>query len=541
MSDTIYVTGHRHPDTDSIVSAIAYAYLKQQQGIDCVACRLGELNDESDYLLKRFGFVAPYHLKDARVTLSDIIMDDPVHLSPDTTIYEALKYMEKDRKTSIGITDDEGVLLGMVTTQDISAVGMGDTSLGIDLLKVTKVEDICKTIHGQMIYSCKDYRLNGKVSIIAITKDKTANYEVKNRIVLLGNDPESQIQAIKKGAGLLIVIWADSIADEVLEAAVEYHCPIMISGYGAMNTSRYLYFAPPVKLLMKKELVSFSYWELAEEVSVKMAKTRYRSYPVLDENRGLLGYVSRYHIMNAKNKSIVMVDHNEFSQSVRAIEKAELIEVIDHHRISDFSTRRPVAFRNEIVGSTATILTGMFQERQIAIPENIAGLLLGAVLSDTLKFLSPTTTQKDIFMANVLSQIAGLNIDQFAKEMFSVSTDISGKEIIDILRMDVKIYDIEDQKVLVSQVILYAFDAIHGKEFEIEEAIDTLLSKSEARTCIACFTSITDVGSVFYSKGDKRDWVYEAFPGEDHRIQAGILSRKNQIIPTLTDVFSRHS
>ena len=234
-----------------------------------------------------------------------------------------------------------------------------------------------------------------------------------------------------------------------------------------------------------------------------------------------------------------MVDHNEFSQSVRAIEKAELIEVIDHHRISDFSTRMPVAFRNEIVGSTATILTGIFQERQVAIPKNLAGLLLGAILSDTLKFRSPTTTQKDIFMANVLAQIAQVNIDDFAKDMFSVSTNIADKSMIDIMHIDLKTFDLEEQKVAISQVIIYNFEDIKGREKEIKEALDELLLHLEAKTFCVAFTSITDGGSIIYAQGECKDWIEEAFPNE-RTIQAGILSRKNQIVPMLMDVFSHH-
>lgn len=535
MSDTIYVTGHKHPDTDSIASAIAYAYLKQQQGVDCVACRLGEVNDETKYLLHRFGFVEPYYLKDARVSLSDIALDDPICVHPDTTIYETLQLMEKEKKPSLAVVDHEHKVVGIITTQDISRIGMGDTSLGIDLLKVTSIENIVETLDGQIVYSDPLYCLNGKVSIIALSQQGLDNYDVTDRIVMLGDDSQAQIQAIQKGAGLLIVVWAKHIDEKVIEQAKLHHCPIILSGHGAMNTSRYLYFAPEVSLLMHKEPVSFHYWELAEDASKKMAKSRYRSYPVLDENDGLVGYVARYHILNSKNKSIVLVDHNEFSQSVRAIEKAELIEVIDHHRISDFSTRMPVAFRNEIVGSTATILTGIFQERQVAVPKNIAGLLLGAVLSDTLKFRSPTTTQKDIFMANVLAQIAQVNIDEFAKEMFSVSTNIKDKAMEEVMKTDIKAFELEDHKVAISQVILYDFEALSKREVEIQEALQTVLSQIEASTLCVAFTSILDNESKFYAAGEYQAWIEEAFPDGK-----GILSRKNQIVPILTEVFSHH-
>ncbi len=356
------------------------------------------------YLLNRFGFEKPYLLKDARVTLGEVVLDDPHSVSEDTTIYKALRYMEEKDQFYMGITNEQGVMTGMVTSSDFAQIALKDTSMGIDLLKQTKPSDICETLEGQMIVNVpyEDVHINGKVSIIALSKDNVDNYQVQDRIVIVGDDPKAQLKLIDKGAGMLIVVWSKEIDEKVIKKAKKENCPIVISGHGSMNTSRYLYFAPPVKLVMRTKIIAFHYWEYAEEVGKQMMNTRYRTYPVLDADEKLVGYVSRYHIMSLENKQIVMVDHNEFAQSVRAIDQARLVEVIDHHRIRDFSTSRPVAFRNEIVGSSATILTGMFQEKQIPIPQNLAGLLLGAILSDTLKFRSPTTTQKDIFMANVL-------------------------------------------------------------------------------------------------------------------------------------------
>ena len=540
MEKIVYVTGHRHPDTDSIAAAIAYSELKKQRGMHCIPCRLGELNDETKYLLQRFHFDQPYHLKDARVSLAEIDMNKPITVQADTSIFEVVQLLEEDHVPVIGVIDENSHLLGIVTYQDLSAIGMGDTSFGIDLLKKTSVESIAKTLNGKIIHRAEKSHLNGKVSIVAMTKCGLSNYEVKDRIVMLGDDTQAQVDAIEKGAALLIVVWTNAIDPRVIDLAKEKHCSIVISGHGAMNTSRYLYFAPPISLLMNQHVIQFHEYEIAEDVLKKMLKTRFRAYPVLDEKERYVGYVTRFDLLNAKNKSIVMVDHNEFSQSVRAIEKAELLEVVDHHRISDFSTRLPVAFRNEIVGSTATILTEMFQERQIFIEPNLAGLLLGAILSDTLKFRSPTTTQKDIFMANVLAQIAHLSIDEFAEEMFTVSTNISNKDMLDVLRTDLKQFDIEDQNVLISQVIVYDYHATDNREKEIEEACQAILSRSEAKTIMACFTSIIDSGSIVFAKGEKAEWIYEAFPEDSTSFQEGLLSRKNQIIPKLTDVFSRH-
>jgi manganese-dependent inorganic pyrophosphatase len=311
-----------------------------------------------------------------------------------------------------------------------------------------------------------------------------------------------------------------------------------------MNTSRYAYFAPPISKIMATKVVKFYANELAEDVGTKMMRTRFHAYPIVDENDRIVGCASRYHIMNSRNKKIILVDHNEFSQSVRAIDKAEVLEVIDHHRINDFSTKRPVAFRNEIIGSTATIVATMFRENQIPIPQNLAGLLLGAILSDTLKFQSPTTTEKDRRTANILAAIADLDIDEFAADMFSVGADIKGKSITELLNQDIKYFEIEGCRTMVSQVIISTFAALQGMQEQIQSVLDDFTQKKNLDLCLMVFTSILDNGSVVYRSGEKSGWGLEAFPdkeNETHSLQKGILSRKSQIIPMLTSTIKKYS
>ena len=279
---------------------------------------------------------------------------------PDTTIFEAKEIMNQNQARILGVLDQDQKLLGVVTRSDLALLGMGDTALGIDLLKETPIELMAKTIEGKIIYKADEHHVNGKVSIIALCKTKLERYEIQDRIVIIGDDPQGQKESIEKGAGILIAVWTDHIEEDVLKAAREHNCSIIISGIGSMNTSRYLYFSIPVKLIMQKKITYFKEDEFVEDVMIKMRDTTFNTYPVLDKKDCLIGYVSRYHIMNAQNKNIIMVDHNEFSQSVNGIEKANLLEVIDHHRIHNFSTLSPIAFRNEIIGSTARSLHRCF-------------------------------------------------------------------------------------------------------------------------------------------------------------------------------------
>lgn len=537
MEDLVYITGHQHPDTDSVVSAIAYAFFKRTMGVRAVACRLGPLNKETKWLLDRFGFEEPMLFKDARKTMAEIDIDPPTKISPDTTIHEAIVQMQADERAALGVCDDNGVLLGMVTKTDLTRFGFGDTAMGIELLRQTPVEDICKTISGQLLFNPELTHLNGKVSIVALTKDRVENYEIKDRIVIIGDDDEAQLRLIQKGAGMLILVWSKGVSDAVLEAARKAQCAIIISGHGSMNTSRYIYFAPPVKLVMSTKLITFNTHELAEDVGRKLMTSRYRVYPVVDDERHLVGYVARYHILNYHNKKVILVDHNEFSQSVKAVEKAELLEVVDHHRINDFATQSPVSFRNEIVGSTATIIATMFRENQIPLPKNLAGLLLGAVLSDTLMFQSPTTTEKDKATANMLAAFADLDIDSFGREMFSVQGNLENTSMQEAIVQDIKYYNMHGLQVMIGQVSCNDLAGLKEREAEIQSAMDRLCLSKHLDILVIAFTSIVEQASVFYYAGDKAEWAGAAF--KQSVPVKGILSRKSQILPAVSEAVDR--
>ena len=476
--------------------------------------------------------------------LSEIEMDSPVSITPDTTIYETLQSMQQHNRAYCGVVDDEKHLLGMVTKSDVAVVGLDDTARSIDILAHTSSENIRKTLNGQILYDDADAVINGKVSIIAMTMpERLDRYDVEKRIVIVGADTMAQKKCIQLGAGMLIIVWADKVDESVIEEAKVHHCPIILSGHGTMNTSRYLYFAPSVERIMKRNPVSFHNHELAEDVGVKMLRNRYRAYPVVDQNDQLVGYISRYHIMDAPKRKLILVDHNEFSQSVNAIEKSQVLEVIDHHRINDFSTSQPVAFRNEIVGSTATIVATIFRENQIPIPPNLAGLLLGAVLSDTMDFHSPTTTEKDISTANILAAIADLDIEEFAQEMFTITSNQDKVSFPDMINQDLKIYDIHSCKLSISQVIVPSARDTQRDAKEITAALDRFAQKKYIDLAVLVFTSILENGSVIYAGGSRAPWAAEAFPnadGSEHTFQENLLSRKQQILPALTSVISEY-
>lgn len=533
MNDTIFVTGHKHPDTDTIISSIAYAHLKNQLGIPCVACRLGEVNDETKFLLDRFGYEKPMLLKDARFSLEDIELDAPVSIREEDTIYDAMVMMAKQNIAHLGVTDQNGVLNGMVTLADLSILGLGDTKVSKEYMSQVSTDSLCRVLKGNMIHQAQ-HEKNGKVCIVPATSTGLKDYKVQDRIVVVGNDVNVQKEAIKMGAAVLILVWEDTIDKEMLELAKQNNCTVIQSGLGGMNTTRYLFFSVSISSVMHRDLISFNKHEIIQDVASKMTNTRYESYPVVDDENHLIGFVNRNHILKTKKRKVALVDHNESGQSVNEIEYADIVEVIDHHRIGDFTSVKPIHFRNETVGSTATILACIYEENEVEIIPSIAGLLLGALLSDTLNFSSPTTTPKDRVIAKKLAGIAGVDIQEFANDMFSVYQNIVDKPIEEVIKSDMKIFDIKGANVFVSQIMMYDFKAIQAKEKEFREVAASLVSNTKDTTIVLCFTSIGAVSTMFYCEGKRQAEVEAGYkPNEEYK---GVVSRKLQIVPTLTNL-----
>lgn len=532
----VYITGHQNPDSDSIIAAISYTYLKNSQNIEAKACRLGSLNPETKYLLERFGFESPEFLEDARWHLEEIHLNAPHYIYEDETVFDTLLKMRRLQQPYFAVVNEDKKVIGMITRNDLATVAVEDTATGIELLKHAKLEDIRKTINGTYIHQEKDMHINGKVSIVALSKNGAQNYQVEDRIVIVSDDEKAQIQLIEKGAGLLIVVWSEGVSETVIEKAKEYHCPIILSGHGSMNTSRYLYFAIPVSFLMSKNPITFLKEDYLEDAAKIMTKHRYRAYPVLEEGQ-LYGYVSADHIIASQPRKLILLDHNEFSQSVKNIEKAEVVEVIDHHRINDFSSRMPIYFRNETIGSSCALVASMFFEQGVPLPRKLAGLLLSGMISDTLAFKSPTTTPKDLYLAGELERLSHENIEDLSYDIFSVN-DLKKKDLSLAILEDLKPYKISNSKVEIAQIIVPDFE-------KAKESLETLITKIEdySKHCradlyVLALTCIKENGTYFFAGGNLYSQMNtEEISSRDNLyFHENILSRKKQIVPLITDL-----
>ncbi len=531
----IYVTGHRHPDTDSIVSAIAYAHLRQKQGHNVVPCRLGDLTTESRFILERFNQAEPLFIQDARSQLDESIMDDANKVSENAILRDVIERFDANHKV-FTVQDERSHLLGLVTNSSIGQVIWGDTAKAIDLLAETSVENIAKSIDGTLLYAPDESDHNGKVSIIALSANHLNYYELDKRIVVLGNDTQSQLRAIEKGASVLVLVWTKQVAPMVMEAAKKAKCSIILSGHGAMNTSRYIYYAIPVKSIMAQDLIVFSEAEFVDDAREKMMRSRHRAYPIVDAENRVMGMTSRYRLLNAPKRRFVLVDHNEAKQSVPHIELAEVLEIIDHHRIGDLTSDRPIAFRNEPLGATATIVSKMFLENNIQPDSDVAGLLLAAIIADTLNFKSPTTTDQDRAMARHWSDFTGINIEELAESIFKASSQNFLDDLPSLLEGDVKEYMVQDRKIIISQRNLYRLNETEGIQNALEEVMEQKAKDKDAYLWIMMFTTARDNGSIFYAAGPGKAIVSEVFPnkeGESHTFQPGVVSRKNQVVPKI--------
>ena len=544
QDNKVYVIGHKNPHADSVAAAIAYAAYKREQGIDAVPCVLGKINKESKYLLDRFGFEKPMLLETAQVRLDEVDLASPIAITPETTIFESVHLMDKEKREGFAVVDEEKKILGWVSKSDLANIALNDTKLLHGMLRDTPTEYIAKTISGSVIYDDAERHLNGKVSILTMTnKDNLEDYDVTDRIVITGSNKKAQKILIEKGAGMLIIIWEKKVDDSVIKLAEEHHCTIILSGYGAMNTSRFLFFAPPVRMMMTKKPMKFYVHELAEDAGRKMGRAQFRAFPVVDEEEHLIGYLMRHHILNYNDKQLILVDHNEFSHSVKGIEKARVLEVIDHHRVTDFSTSRPVSFRNEIVGSTCTIIATIFRENQVPIEENLAGLMLGGLLSDTMNLQTPTTTDKDVQTANILAALAGLDLDRFTEELFSVTED-EGGSLEELMNRDIVFEDVMGVRLMLTKVNVPQVEPYRDRAEDMQHTLDVLTKNKNADIGILSITSALENRSILFGAGDKANWLFEAYPdpeGEPHSIHEGLISRKMQILPSISSVISKYA
>ena len=440
--EKIFVIGHKNPDTDSICSAIAYCDIKNRtsQKQRFVPKRAGQINEETEYVLSRFGVQPPGYLSNIGTQVKD--MD--IRMSPDADKSMSLKaawdIMQENSIVSLPIRDKEGALEGLITIGDIAKTYMDTTDSYLLSRARTQYQKIAETIHGEIIEgNPHGYFIKGRVMEGTANPDKMKEYIEEDDMIIMGDREEDHLQAIAQNVSCIIVGMDIQVTENVLKLAHEKDIVVISSPYDTFTISRLINQSIPVRYIMKTEnLVTFHTEDFTDDIQDVMIKHRHRAFPVIDKKGKCVGTISRRNFLDMHKKKVVLVDHNEKDQAVDNIEKAEILEIIDHHKLGTLQTMTPVAFRNEPVGCTGTILYEIYGEQRLEIPEKIAGLLCAAIISDTLMFRSPTCTQTDKIAASALALIAGIKIEEFAREMFSAGSNLKDKSPEEIFYQDYK-------------------------------------------------------------------------------------------------------
>lgn len=541
--DEVLVIGHRNPDTDSICSAIAYANLKNYTENKYIPKRAGKLNKETEFVLNYFDVAVPELVTDVDIQLSDIAYRIVAGVSGDITMKTAFEIMQENDATTLPIVEN-GKIKGLVTVGDIAEAYMLNDEDNVLHKARTRYQQIIDTINGKLVYgNPHSYVPDGKIIIGAAHVNIMEQFVKENDIVILSDRKESQLVAIEKGAGLLILCLVKEVAPEVLKLADEKKCTIITTDDDTYRVARLIGQSMPVKYFMVKDnIMSFHEDDSLEYLKSTMAKTRVRYFPVVDKNRNYLGLVSRRNYINARKKQIILVDHNERTQSVMNIDKADIVEIIDHHRIANIETLSPVYFRNQPVGCTSTIVYQMYKEQGIIPDKKMAGLMCSAILSDTLIFKSPTCTKYDISAATELAELADINMRGYAMEMFGAGSNLNGKSLEEILHQDFKKFEIGNLSVGIGQI-----NSVNEKEISrIKDAMKQYLEQNKENDCdiiIFVMTNILEEGSDVLAYGDGAEKLCAAaFSKEfaDHYAYLdGVVSRKKQIVPALVDAMQR--
>lgn len=542
------VLGHRNPDTDSICSAICYAGFKHQlTGENYEPCRAGNVNPETQYVLDYFKLKAPRLVENVKTQVKDIEIRKTKGVSRGISLKNAWGLMQENDVVTLPCVTEEGLLEGVITIGDITKSYMNLYDSSIISKACTKYANILDTLEGSMVVGDSEaYFDRGKVLIAAANPDLMENYIEKHDLVILGNRYESQLCAIEMEAGCIIVCEGAGVSLTIRKLAQERGCAVITTPYDTYTTARLINQSMPISYFMTKEnIIEFSEEDYLDDIREIMASKRHRDFPILDSDGKYIGMISRRNLLGAKGKSIILVDHNEKSQAVEGMESADIREIIDHHRLGTVETMSPVFFRNQPLGCTATIIYQMYQENHIEIDKTTAGLLCSAIISDTLLFRSPTCTPIDKAAGLALAQIAGLDIEKYAIDMFSAGSNLKGKSDGDIFYQDFKRFTVGNSVFGIGQIT--SLNAVELKDLRTRMSAYTEKEREQHEIDMMFFmltNILTESTDLICTGQGAEQLIANAFHVKDEDMEnvsgqtgivklPGVVSRKKQLAPQI--------
>lgn len=545
----IYIIGHKNPDTDSICSAIAYADIKNRlnSGKKYAAKRAGQINEETEYVLKRFGVEAPGYLSDVGTQVKDMEIRETPGVPNNISIKDAWAIMKKSSAVTLPITKEDGQLEGLITTGDIANSYMDAHDNYFLSNARTQYRSIANTVEGTVVTgNPHGYFIRGKVVIGAAHPNKLGEFLEEEDLVILGDRYEDHLCAIEQNVSCMIVCNNAEVSHDIVEAAERNQCVVIQSSLDTFTVARLINQSIPVKHIMKKEnLITFQTDDFTDNIKDIMVKTRHRAFPVVNKHGKYIGTVSRRNLLGMKKKQLILVDHNEKTQAVDNIDAAEILEIIDHHRLGSLETLQPIMFRNQPVGCTATIMYQMYTEKALEISPAIAGLLCSAIISDTLMFRSPTCTSADKMAAGALALIAGINIEEHAKEMFTAGSNLRGKTAEVIFYQDFKRFTADTVNFGVGQISSMNAEELADLKQRLIPFMQHECGKNGISMVFFMLTNILEECSeiICYGEGSGR-LVKEAFEVKEAQggyILPGVVSRKKQLIPAFIGTLQQNN
>lgn len=536
----VWVIGHKNPDTDSICSAIAYAELKNKiGGRKYEAKRAGQPNEETKYVLEHFKVEAPEYVGDAGAQVKDIEIRQTPGVSCQISLKTAWEMMKAQNVATLPIVRENGTLQGLIITGDIATSYMDVYDSRILATARTQYRSIAETLEGELIVGNEHgYFVKGKVVVAAGSPELMKEYIEDDDLVILGDRPEAQMCALEMNASCLVLVSDSKVSQKIQDMAAEKGCVIITTPYDSYTVSRLINQSMPIKHFMRKEnLVTFETEEFVEDVQKVMSKERHRDFPVIDEEGKYVGMISRRNLLDMRRKQLILVDHNEKSQAVDGVEGAEILEIIDHHKLGDIETIAPVFFRNQPVGCTGTIVYQMYQEHGVDINRKIAGLLCSAIISDTLMFRSPTCTEVDKKSAEELAERAGISIEEHAKNMFKAGSNFASKSAEEIFYQDFKAFNAGAKEFGVGQLSAMSDEELQEVKEKLMPYMPQVLEERKLDMIYIMLTNILEESSeLIYVGAEAREIAESAFHGhfearEDSLWLKGVVSRKKQVIP----------
>ena len=541
----VVVIGHRNPDTDSICSAIAYAELKNRTStLVCEPRRAGKMNQETEFVLKKFGVTPPRMCTDVNPKIRDVDYREMPGIPGSTSLRRAWKIMRDQQIDTLSITSADNELEGIITVKDLATANMDVFDTAVLAKSRTSYKNILETLNGTMVVGNADaVCTTGHIKIGTATPEMLESSVEKGDIVILSNRYESQLCAIEKEASLLIICNGAKVGRTIQRIADETGVAIMTTPVDTYAAGKLISQCAPISYYMTRDnILKFTLVTPVADVLRVMAKVRHRYFPILDEEGKYCGMVSRRNVIALRKRRIILVDHNEATQAVEGFDQAEILEIIDHHRIGSLETSGPVYFLNQPVGCTATIITQMYDENGVDIPPQIAGLLLAAILSDTLAFRSPTCTPVDENTAKRLAKIAGVDIEEFSTEMFEAGEKLDGKTPEEVFLQDFKVFMCGDIRFGVAQGSYMTRKNLQAAQALLQPYLEEARNKQNVEDLYMLLTDVPKEESVVICTGRYAAEVlsngFESRPAADGSwTLPGVVSRKKQFIPAMMSAY----